>query len=156
VAKSKFPLLAHFANEVFVQCVQFFDGQLKWGVVVVGVLSVGFSIFHFRYSWDHVRDDLLGLLCSVLWVICVFAIFIVYRTARQLWREGGLPQQEERLIVLTDADSETQTPKLFHFICIGESAARKDSGDSGGRREEPKTGWTPQEGRTSLGNCQHC
>jgi hypothetical protein len=115
VKKNKYPLFVHFGNEVFIQGVSFWDGQVKWGMFVAGLISVGFSVIHLRLSWDHARDDLLGLLCSVLWVICLSLVLIIYRTAKQLWKQRGLPQQEERLIVLTDADADIPDVRLFHL-----------------------------------------
>jgi hypothetical protein len=102
-------LLRHFRAELFTQSVAFWDGQVKWGMVILGFLSIVFSIIHLRPSAADIWDELLALFCSVLWVFCISVIWIIGETAKELWRHGlPVSTSTASTIILTDAEETSQ------------------------------------------------
>jgi hypothetical protein len=118
MAGKRFPLLNHFRARLVGQVGEFINTQIFYGVLLLGIASVGFTVLHLGLTWGNALENITALLCSILWVVCVFALIVVWRAACALWKEPRLPSNSS-LIVLTDKDDSVQkTSFLVRLVLI--------------------------------------
>lgn len=115
MAVKGFPLLRHFIAKLVEKVGQFMREQIIWGVLVAGISSVAFTAVHLGSSWGNIAENLFALLCSGLWVVCMFVLIAVCTTARTLWTEGALPSEDRKAVILTDAEDKPESIAYFRI-----------------------------------------
>jgi trypsin-like peptidase len=112
----KSALTTHFMAELLSQFSRFLGEEVSWGMFAAGVAGIGVYLIRVRLAWEDAWDQLLGLLCVILWVVCFFLVLIVYRTTKSLWRQGHVPSSNEKRIMLTDAEGNRSHEKIYFRI----------------------------------------
>jgi hypothetical protein len=112
----KSPLISHFIAELLAQFNRFLGEHVSWGMFIAGIASIGVYVVRVRPAWENAWEQLFGLLCTILWVVCFFMVLIVYRTMKSLWQQGHIPSSNEKRVILTDAEGNEAHEKIYFRI----------------------------------------